>query len=51
MRLLGRKYLGNFNLVQKGTGDFENLVQQLYKTQKNFDIPGTKKEASERQMP
>lgn len=40
MRLLGRKYLGNFNLVQKGTGDFENLVRHVYKTEKNVDIPG-----------
>jgi THO complex subunit 1 len=40
MRLLGKKYLGNFNLVQKGTGDFENLVRHIYKTEKNVDIPG-----------
>ena len=40
MRLLGKKYLGNFKLVQKGTGDFENLVRHIYKAEKGIDIPG-----------
>lgn len=40
MRLLGKKHLGNFKLVQKGTGDFENLVRHIYKAEKNVDIPG-----------
>lgn len=40
MRLLSKKYLGNFNLIQKETGDFENLVRYIYKTERNTDIPG-----------
>lgn len=40
LRLLGRQHLDYFGQIRRSDGDFEGMVRDIYRQERNVDIPG-----------